>query len=695
MAVPEQTPYSEHTGNGSTTSFALGFQCETKDHLIVLVDGIEPPIATWSLTGGNVVFTTAPAAGKKITLQRNTPFSRTTDYQSYNNSFRPPAVNKDFDWIWWKLQELGVADWILGARIDALKNYVDRKDDELKAYLLEEIRKQGVALDQLDEYYNYLMERLAQIAVDKGWDASFVVDGDKNQHQINASFHLNSLTDYKTIVELKNAELTARKANVAGVLYEWISDEVSAADDVYYIQSSLSATGRWVNLERKLKSSAKSSLAGLFRSEKCVEINLIHDVSDTITLDVDRTKIEGYGDSTGFNWLGGDGPEQANLALLKPVLAAKKSAISQAISNLRLIDFKINLDNAKNICGVDSRYITNNSKIEGVRVEAIGVNSVGFYISKQWYSRYVDCYASGQVSNNREGIGVYLDTRSAEGTVNQVNAIMLDISVRELRYGYLVDPSRYVYSLIIPSWVTIEKCRVGLKVVGTDSPFIVRNAVISAYFEANTTDVEWGSDSDTRVLDQKITWLGASFNDTGSRVVLNQGQHHFIGCTGLESLVVANTATVKLENTYVDNIINNTGNPDAIINNYNPNVQQGASQFGALSAKSLKSKTYTATLPSGSGANSVTIDLYTNGVFSLSIPTRGQKARIVAFARRPSDTATGFIYQGTLVRTSTGSYLVHDPGTWSITASIDSAGVLTLTSAGGDTKYYDITVTAM
>lgn len=185
MAVPEQTPYSEHAGNGSTTSFALGFQCETKDHLIVLVDDIEPPIATWSLIDGNVVFTTAPAAGKKITVQRNTPFSRTTDYQSYNNSFRPPAVNKDFDWIWWKLQELGVADWILGNRIDALKNYVDDRDDELRAYLMEEIRKQGVALDQLDEYYNYLMQRLAQIAVDKGWDASFVVDGVQTQKEIN------------------------------------------------------------------------------------------------------------------------------------------------------------------------------------------------------------------------------------------------------------------------------------------------------------------------------------------------------------------------------------------------------------------------------------------------------------------------------------------------------------------------------
>lgn len=199
MAVPEQTPYIEHTGNGATTSFSLGFQCESKDHLIVLVDEIEPPIATWSLTGGNVVFTTAPAAGKKIKLQRNTPFNRNAEYQSFNNSFRPQTVNIDFDRIWWKLQELGVADWLMKLYVDRLhqqqeqkindlKGYVDDRDDEHRSYFMEEIRKQGVALDQLDDYYNYLMQRLAQIAVDKGWDAAFVVDASgKTQQQINDS----------------------------------------------------------------------------------------------------------------------------------------------------------------------------------------------------------------------------------------------------------------------------------------------------------------------------------------------------------------------------------------------------------------------------------------------------------------------------------------------------------------------------
>ena len=185
MAVQPQTPYKEYTANGSTNSFALDFYCDNQDHLIVLVDDIEPVVGTWSLSGGAVVFGTAPTTGKQIAIQRNTPFRRDEDFQSYDNSFRPPGVNKGFDKIWLKLQELGVADWILSNRIDALKAYVDDRDDELRAYLLEEIRKQGVALEQLDDYYNYLMQRLAQIAVDKGWDASFVVDGDKTQKQIN------------------------------------------------------------------------------------------------------------------------------------------------------------------------------------------------------------------------------------------------------------------------------------------------------------------------------------------------------------------------------------------------------------------------------------------------------------------------------------------------------------------------------
>lgn len=217
MAVPVQTPYIEYTANGATTSFALGFDCEDQGYLIITVNEAEPSVGSWSLVNGNVVFNSAPVNGAKIIIKRNTPYQRSNDYQTYDQSFRPPAVNLDFDRIWRKLQELGVMDWLLGNRIDDLKNYVDDRDDELRAYLLEEIRKQGVALDQLEDYYNYLMQRLAEIAVNQGWDASFVVDGNENQHEINRTTvrSVNTIADLMSLQNPKNDQVVSVKGYYA------------------------------------------------------------------------------------------------------------------------------------------------------------------------------------------------------------------------------------------------------------------------------------------------------------------------------------------------------------------------------------------------------------------------------------------------------------------------------------------------
>lgn len=229
MAVPNQTPYKKYTANGSTTQFSLGFNCESKDHLIVTIDEVEAVTGSWSLSNGNVIFSVAPGVGKAIELKRNTPASRSTDYQSFNNSFRPQSVNGDFDRLWLKLQELGVANWLL-------KQYVDKKDDELKAFLLKEIRKQGVALDQLDEYYNYLMQRLAQVAVDKGWDASFVVDGNKTQHEINAEQKDKNLLFNQFMVNLVTPEMFGAKANDPEF------DNTSALNDAFATGKSIYST---------------------------------------------------------------------------------------------------------------------------------------------------------------------------------------------------------------------------------------------------------------------------------------------------------------------------------------------------------------------------------------------------------------------------------------------------------------------
>lgn len=178
MTVENQFPYQSFTANGSQTNFSLGFFVDDKYHFEVKKNDqtVTQNDYSYDSSSNSIVFNTTPNKDDLIEIKRDTKADRATTYATYNNSFRPEVLNKDIDRIWWKLQELGVADWILSSRIDALKSYVDRKDDELKAYLMEEIRKQGIALDQLDEYYNYLMERLAQIAVDKGWDTAFVVD---------------------------------------------------------------------------------------------------------------------------------------------------------------------------------------------------------------------------------------------------------------------------------------------------------------------------------------------------------------------------------------------------------------------------------------------------------------------------------------------------------------------------------------
>lgn len=226
MAVQPQTPYKEYTANGSTNSFALEFDCDNQDHLIVLVDDVEPVVGTWSLSAGAVVFGIAPTTGKKITVQRNTPASRSTNYKSSDNSFRPDPINKDFDRIWLKLQELGVADMLLRIYVDRLhieqkdyidnqdliiknivsdlRNYVDQQDGALsndignlrtyvnqqdnnqKTYFENLINQQGMSLSQLNDYYNHLLQGIANIAVNKGWLASLVVDASgKNQQEIN------------------------------------------------------------------------------------------------------------------------------------------------------------------------------------------------------------------------------------------------------------------------------------------------------------------------------------------------------------------------------------------------------------------------------------------------------------------------------------------------------------------------------
>lgn len=126
MSVQEQTPFIEYTANGTTTIFPLTFDCSTSDYLVVKVNDVLQIAGTWALIEGNVVFNLAPIAGSLVSIQRITPLKRTTSYQSYDNSFRPEPVDKDFDNIWYVLQEFAVTNSLT---LDKLQELIDKLVD--------------------------------------------------------------------------------------------------------------------------------------------------------------------------------------------------------------------------------------------------------------------------------------------------------------------------------------------------------------------------------------------------------------------------------------------------------------------------------------------------------------------------------------------------------------------------------------
>lgn len=98
-----------------------------------------------------------------------------------------------------------------GVLIHDINNIRDHFKDQIQNFFTGNILAAGGLPENSSADYNYLMQRLAQIAVDKGWDSSFVVDASgKNQQQINylslARYDsLVSITDYGASPE-KTAE---------------------------------------------------------------------------------------------------------------------------------------------------------------------------------------------------------------------------------------------------------------------------------------------------------------------------------------------------------------------------------------------------------------------------------------------------------------------------------------------------------
>lgn len=110
MAVPDQVPFNQYSASGSSDTFAYTFKILGADQLVVKLDGVTQ-VSGFTVSGvgndagGNVVFSSNPAATTLVEIIRTTPATRSTDYAP-NGDLREETLDADFDRAYMALQEM-------------------------------------------------------------------------------------------------------------------------------------------------------------------------------------------------------------------------------------------------------------------------------------------------------------------------------------------------------------------------------------------------------------------------------------------------------------------------------------------------------------------------------------------------------------------------------------------------------------
>ena len=127
MAVSTTSVIVSYTPNGSTSTFAVPFQFLAAGDLVVTyvdstgvkttkVLGVDYTVngGGFNSTGGNVVFGTAPASGKSLTIQRVTGITQSTSYVA-NDSFPASTTEAALDRLTLISQEVNYGLTLLNA----------------------------------------------------------------------------------------------------------------------------------------------------------------------------------------------------------------------------------------------------------------------------------------------------------------------------------------------------------------------------------------------------------------------------------------------------------------------------------------------------------------------------------------------------------------------------------------------------
>ena len=112
LTVGDITPRAQYTASANQTTFAYGFPIFLTSDLKVYIGSTLKTLSThYSVTGaattagGNVVLGTGVASGTIITIVRDVPVSRASDYQT-GGTFRAETLNDDLDKIVMMAQQL-------------------------------------------------------------------------------------------------------------------------------------------------------------------------------------------------------------------------------------------------------------------------------------------------------------------------------------------------------------------------------------------------------------------------------------------------------------------------------------------------------------------------------------------------------------------------------------------------------------
>ena len=107
MTVSTITNKVSYIGNGISKNFAIPFPFLAQEHLKVyqLLNDIRTERTDWTLSGGNMVFETAPSENAQIVIIREVPLTQETDYRE-NEILAAETLERNFDTLTMQVQQL-------------------------------------------------------------------------------------------------------------------------------------------------------------------------------------------------------------------------------------------------------------------------------------------------------------------------------------------------------------------------------------------------------------------------------------------------------------------------------------------------------------------------------------------------------------------------------------------------------------